>query len=126
MPEKAGDCFECAGHGMASPIMLRRSTSTMYSAPQISQLIEDRLSEISSAPRCFNPSFAYFFSVTTTRSLTLRWPINALGISAPHCTFENSSARAVDPGARQIRASSDPSFFTFVLVRFTTWASTDR
>ena len=58
IPEKAGACFECAGIAIASPMTLRRSTSTLYSAPQISQSTDDRLSEISSAPRCFSPSFS--------------------------------------------------------------------
>ena len=41
-PEKAGDFFECAGNAIASRTSPLRSTSVMYSDPQISQLIDDR------------------------------------------------------------------------------------
>ena len=68
MPEKAGDALECDGNGTASLTSPRRSTSSMNSLPHISQFTEDRRSEISSAPRCFRPRAAYFFSRTTIRS----------------------------------------------------------
>ncbi|HLZ01557.1 MAG TPA: hypothetical protein VKR55_05315 [Bradyrhizobium sp.] len=87
VPENAGDRFECGGNGSTSPTRPLRSTSAMNSTPHTRQLIEDRLSEISSAPRCFRPSALYFFSVTTIRSFEERWPIMALGMSEPHFTF---------------------------------------
>src|ERR1700686_4999120 len=59
-------------------------------------------------------SARYFFSRTTTRSFDVCWPIRALGISESHCTFWNSSASAICPHAREMEASKQEGFFTFV------------
>src|SRR5437879_5064973 len=115
--EKAGDFLECAGNAFASRTSPLRSTSVRYSAPQISQLIDDSWSDVSSAPRCFRPNERYLASVTTIRSFDDRWPIKALGMSAPHFTFLNSSATAACPHANQTDASSHVTFLMSALVR---------
>lgn len=52
-PEKAGERLECIGKDSTSRTTPARSTIERNSEPQISQLIEITLSEISSAPRSF-------------------------------------------------------------------------